>query len=248
MPFITRSSGLVLAYDIITTRTREDGTILEGNNLRPLELTRGFSFAKPDGRESESFKENVYDGRIHSMYQALDGSAWFYIRHEELTLADFKRFLAYYLEIRKTNRDIPHTIFVGDVAVDGLNENFPRKNFTAVQFELLSNREIIKGNGKSVLDHALEDMHPLFSNRKCVSVDYVKKMQDLLGVTKKPATDEPEIEKPVVKKAAPKKPVAKKTAAKKPAPKKPVAEELKVNESQIEESVIGELEAGELSQ
>lgn len=191
MPFITRSSGLVLAYDITTTRTREDGTILEGNNLRPLELTRGFSFNKPDGRESQSFRENVYDGRIHSMYQALDGSAWFYIRHEELSLADLKRFLTYYLTIRKENRDIPHTIFVGDLAVDALNEEFPRKNFTASQFELLFEKKILKGSDKSVIDYALEDIHPLHVNRKCVSQEYIKKMEDLLNLTKKPKVGEP---------------------------------------------------------
>lgn len=191
MPFITRSSGLVLAYDITTTRTREDGTILEGNNLRPLELTRGFSFNKPDGRESQSFRENVYDGRIHSMYQALDGSAWFYIRHEELSLADLKRFLTYYLTIRKENRDIPHTIFVGDLAVDALNEEFPRKNFTAPQFELLFDKKILKGSDKSVIDYALEDLHPLHANRKCVSQEYLKKMEDLLNLAKKPKVGEP---------------------------------------------------------
>jgi hypothetical protein len=191
MPFITRSSGLVLAYDVTTTRSKEDGTILEGNNLRPLELTRGFSFNKPNGRESESFRENVYDGRIHSMYQALDGSAWFYIRHEELSLTDLKRFLAYYLTIRKETRDIPHTIFVGDMAVDGLNEEFPRKNLTAAQFELLSDKKILKDSNKSVFDYALEDIHPLHPTRKCVSADYIKKMSDLLNIDKKQKAGEP---------------------------------------------------------
>lgn len=170
MPFITRHSGLTLAYDVTTTRSKEDGTVIEGNKLNPIMLTRGFSFAKPDGRETDTFKENVYDGRIHSQYQALDGSAWFYIRHDELSPKDFKRFLDYYLTIRQENRDIPHTIFVGDLAVDAYNEKFPRKNLTKEQFDLLKTYKV---NGKSVFDYGKEDSHPIENGLKAVSQKYI---------------------------------------------------------------------------
>ena len=43
MPFITRHSGLTLAYDVTTTRSKEDGTVIEGNKLNPIMLTRCLS-------------------------------------------------------------------------------------------------------------------------------------------------------------------------------------------------------------
>lgn len=181
MPFITTRSGLQISQDVVESYRDEAGKLVKGNGLKPLMLTRYFSFKKgSDGRSSKSFADNVYYGSKHSDYESFEGSiAYFYIRTDLFkSKEDWSRMLRFFIECRELPRDIPPIHYVCDINYDFRNIKQPERNIPDWAWDMMNDKKMVN-NESSVIDYALRELHPIEKDRAITPED-IKLINEIL--------------------------------------------------------------------